>query len=408
MIASRLVSGCLLAAASLLAACDPCRDPGVICSVAGTGVDGFNGDGKPALQTDLYFPVDVVVGPDDLVYVVDWNNHRIRRIEADQRLTTLVGTGIIGDAVNGDDSTLNHPTNILFDAQGRMLIAAWHNSKIKRFDLASGALEEVCGSGKRAYSGDGGPAKTADLDLPAGIAYGPGGELYIMDQANQVIRRVRSDDTIERFAGRCLIGQVIEGVEPFACPGTNKATYVPDTEEDRCARPCTAAFAGDGGPALEARIGQPVGQSADPAGRMAFDSSGNLYFADTRNHRVRRIGTDGIITTVMGNGELGTGGDGLPATTIALNHPADVAVGADGTLFVADTLNSCIRALGADGLAKTVAGQCGTRTKKDVPLGDGGLATKATLDRPYGITVDADGTLYIADTQNSLVRRVSP
>jgi sugar lactone lactonase YvrE len=392
----------------LLAGCpDPCLAPGSICAIAGTGTDGFNGDGKAALETDLYFPVDVTIGPDERVYIVDWNNHRIRRIEETGTVTTVVGTGIIGDEVSGDASSLNHPTNVLFDSQGRMLIAAWHNSKIKRLDLVTGVLEDLCGSGKRAYSGDGGPAKTADLDLPAGIAFARDGSLFVMDQANQVIRRVRTDDVIERYAGRCVVGEPVEGVTPFACPNTNKVTYIPESEEDRCARPCVAGFGGDGGPALDARIGQPVGQSADPAGRMAIDPDGLLVFADTRNHRIRRVDARGVITTIAGSGEPGVGADGLAATATDLDSPADVAFGPDGTLYVADTLNSCVRAVGADGIARVVAGQCGVRTKKGVPLGDAGPATKATLDRPYGITVDSRGNLYIADTQNSLLRRVA-
>src|SRR5690606_16701812 len=129
----------------------------------------------------------------------------------------------------------------------------------------------------------------------------------------------------------CIIGTPIEGVEPFACPGTGKVTYIPEGEEDRCTRPCAATYGGDGGPALQARLAQPVGQSADPAGRMAFDPEGNLYFADTKNQRIRKITKDGIISTIAGSGEEGNSPEGTPALSAALNHPTDVAILPDGT-----------------------------------------------------------------------------
>jgi sugar lactone lactonase YvrE len=192
-------------------------------------------------------------------------------------------------------------------------------------------------------------------------------ELYIADQANQRIRRVDSMGNINTVVGTGMPG-----------------------------------FSGDGGPALMAQLNNPVGQAAAPAGRIVFDTSGNLYIADTGNHRVRRVDASGVITTVAGNGTAGTSGDGGPATNAQLNAPADVEIGPDGTLYIADTQNSCVRAVGTNGNIRTVAGICGMRGF----FGDGGSPTTALLDRPYGVESDSFGNLWISDTYNQRIRLV--
>jgi DNA-binding beta-propeller fold protein YncE len=384
------------------AACEPAA--GTICTVAGTGSAGFSGDEGPATSADLYLPIDMTVGPDGLLYVIDWNNHRIRVVDADGAIRTVGGSGLLGDGPEGPalELAMNHPTHLAFDRFGRLVIAAWHNSRIKRIDLGTGMLEDVCGTGRRAYTGDDGPAEEADLDLPAGIAFDEAGDLFVMDQANQVVRVIDTEGTIRRFAGMCRIGDCEPGQEPTRCPGTEKWTCDPDPEA--CTKPCAAAFAGDGGPALEARFAQPVGQAADPAGKIAFDAGGNLYVADTKNHRIRRIDPAGIVTTVAGDGTRGHGGDGGPATAAQLDHPVDVQVAADGTIFIADTMNSCVRAVAPDGTISTFAGICGARGFE----GDGGDPGSAKLNRPYGIALAPDGGLYVADTHNQRIRLVLP
>jgi hypothetical protein len=151
-----------------------------------------------------------------------------------------------------------------------------------------------------------------------------------------------------------------------------------------------------------AQLNNPVGQAAAPAGRIVFDTSGNLYIADTGNHRVRRVDPSGTVTTIAGNGTAGSDGDGGPATQAELNGPADVEIGPDGTLYIADTQNSCVRAVGRDGNIHTVAGHCGMRGSS----GDGASPTSALLDRPYGVETDSSGNLYISDTYNQRIRLV--
>ncbi len=401
--------GSLLAV--LLAACGPSTlgpprgppcAPGTICTVAGTGEPGIGDDGLPAHRTPLYLPVDVEIGPDGRLYVVDFNNHRVLAVDEGSTARVVAGTGLVGDGPPGPavESRLLHPTGVAFDAEGRMLIAAWHNYRVKRVDLATGLLEDVAGTGESGYRGDGGPALDATFDLPAGVV-SDGADLLVADQGNQVVRRVRPDGSLERVAGRCVVDECEAGREIVQCPGSDRG-YCGDAA--RCTAGCAPAFAGDGGDALEARFAFGGGASATPAGRIALAADGSIVVADTLSHRARRVDPSGTVTTVAGTGERGTSGDGGPATGARLDSPADVAVGPDGSVYVADTESSCIRRVDPEGTIETVAGRCGERGGS----GDGDLATDALLDTPYGIAVDARGRLFIADSFNHRVRMIEP
>lgn len=361
-----------------LAPAAPCLPaPGHICTLAGTGVAGDGADGQLALRTRLYLPQDATVGPDGRLYVVDWNNHRIRAISDDGRMAIVAGEGELGlDSDDPATGRLNHPTDVVFSPEGRMVIAAWHNSKVKTVDLATGEILDTCGNGKRGFGGNGGPAATATLDLPVGVVFTASGDLLISDQANQMIRSVNAETgIIQTIAGK---GHCADSVNPEPC------------------------FLGDDGPAIDATFRFPLGQMAQPGGRIALDADGRIYVADTGNYRVRRIDTDGTITTFAGTGQPGYAGDGGPAAEARLGRLSDVAVGADGTVYIADTSNSCVRMVTTDGIMSTFAGRCGERGF----AGDHGVATDALVDRPYGVAVGPTGDVYIADTHNNRVRVV--
>ena len=381
---------------------------GEIDTIAGTGIGGPSGDDGPALEAELYLPMDLTVGPDGQLYVIDWQNNRIRVITDAGRIQTVAGSGLQGEPQPGKatDADFNHPTSVVFDAAGRMLIATWFNGKIARLDLATGQLDLPYGNGGRGYTGEGGPAAEATFDLPSSLAHDASGNLYIMDQKNHVIRKVDGSGTITRFAGKCIVDRDLAcepGGPTRACEGSDKLLCATEgVPDDTCSSPCQGSFAGDGGPALEARLDVVPGIPTPPAGRMAFDAAGNLYVADTTNHRIRRIDTNGIITTVAGNGNPGHAGDGGPAIDAELHAPTDIEIASDGTLYVADPFSSCVRAITPGGLIRTVAGTCGERGFG----GDRGPATEALLDRPYGIALDAEGNLYVADTQNHRIRIV--
>ena len=365
---------------------------GRIETFAGTGDAGKGPEEAPLLQALFYLPQDLTYGPDGRLYILDWNNHRVRvttkasdktrqqhpryrgRV-AKGNVTTLIGTGELGDAPAGParEIGLNHPTHISFDPLGRLILTAWHNSMILRYDFATDYIEPICGTGERTYSGDGGPAALATINLPSATAFDPLGRMYISDQENQRIRMVDTDGTIHTVVGT-------------GDPG----------------------FSGDGGPADQARIYAPIGQAAPPTSRIATDEFGNLYIADTFNNRIRKVDyATGIITTIAGNGNptpyLTSGREeGAAALAVALSWPCDVAIDTEGRVFFADTFNHCVSYIDLDGALYTAAGQCG----KSGDMGDGGHPQAALLSRPYGIELDPDDNLYIADTRNHRIRLV--
>jgi hypothetical protein len=378
---------------AMVSACSgntPCDidEPGTICTIAGTGEQAFNGDG-PALRTDIYIPMDVAVAPNGEVWFLDFNNYLVRAIDEHGNVRTVVGNGLVGDSpapgvamIPAREATFNHTTDLVFH-DGYLYLAAWHNSRVKRVRLADMMLENFAGAGKRSYyDGNGGPALDAAFDLPVSIAFDARGNAAIMDQANQVVRRVDARGIVDAIAGRCIVDAeqaCAPGQQPVACPGSNKLTCGGD-----CASNCGQSFSGDGGAPLDARMAQPVGQ-VEPGGGIAYDHQGCLIFADTLNHRIRRIDPAGTMTTI--------------ATDV--DYPFDIEVAADDSIYFADVKSHCIRKIDPSGTLSTVAGRCGERGF----AGDGGAAADALLDRPYGIAVTGD-RLYIADSYNNRVRAV--
>lgn len=277
-------------------------------------------------------------------------------------ITTIAGNGIAsgsGDGGPAAQATLNTPAGIALDAAGNVYIADAFNHRIRKVS-PDGAITTVAGTGEVGFDGDGAPATDARLRVPLSVAVDGTGTLYIADTYNHRIRRVSPDGIISTIAGTGALG-----------------------------------FGGDGGPGTEASLAYPTG--------IAVADDGALYIADTRNHRIRKLAADGTITTVAGTGAAGFNGDGGPATLARLNNPRDVAAAPDGKLYIVDRENRRIRMVDADGLIATVAG-----TGSSGFNGDRGQATQASLRAPYGITVDHVGNLYIADTFNHRVRRVSP
>ncbi|MCA9681948.1 MAG: hypothetical protein KC457_07110, partial [Myxococcales bacterium] len=400
--------------------CDP-EVVGTICTVAGNGENGYdrNADDEAlvALEAKMSLPQDTLTAEDGSIYILDWNNHRLRLLDTDGMLHWVAGRGELGgsldDPANGD---FNHPTNIIFSQDGMQIImAAWHNSKIRVVDPATGVVTDSCGDGGRAYFGDGGPAESSSLDLPASVAYDPDGNLVIMDQANQVLRMIDAQGDIQLLAGRCIIdapepagpGACADGVEPVQCPdGPNgpSGKFSCGDPMIGCSKPCTPGYSGDDIPAEELRMAQPFGQSASPAGRIAFDGAGNLYFADTGNHLIRMIDADGMVRRVAGTAPVdgvpqnGYSGDGGPATEAQLNFPVDLAFDDDGTLYFSDVQNHCVRAIDPDGTIRTAVGQCGTKGF----AGDGAAPEEALLNLPFGVEV-AQGRLVVSDTGNGRV-----
>ncbi len=411
----RLVAGAALVAAcgAEPETCDPDAE-GTICTIIGNGEAGYDGDAdRVGLEARMFLPQDVAVANDSTVYVLDWNNHRVRSWHPeDGVLRWVAGRGELGgtldDPANDD---FNHPTGLLLTPnQSSLVVAAWHNSKIRTIDLGTGAVTETCGDGRRAYFGDGGLGSTSTLDLPSSVAWNPAGDLVILDQANQVIRRVDQAGIIHRVAGQCVVEATAPcavGEVPSQCgqPGSGKF-YCGGNQAD-CFKACTPGYASTADP-LTLRMAQSFGQSADPGGRLTYDAAGNLYFADTSNHLIRRITAAGVQEIVVGvapiNGvaQSGTSPNGTLGTDTLLDRPTDLAIAADGTLYFSDVYNHCIRKVAPDGKVYTVAGTCGVKGFS----GDGGSPADALLKLPYGIEL-VGSRLYVSDSGNHVIRVVN-
>lgn len=375
------VASALAGASLFVTGCDPCGGgAGTICTWAGTGEAAFNGDGLDRNETSLYWPVKVRFMPDGRAVVMDWNNHRVRVVGEDSKFATVIGNENIGDGpdgqgdleapgVDGELVNLNHPTDIGFMPDGTGILAAWHNHKLRAWDPATNMVHVACGRGP-GFKGDGGPASGALLDQPRTLLVTESGDIYIADQRNQRIRRINgADKSIQTVVGKG-----------------------------------TKGFSGDDGAPLEAELSFPAGSNPQPGGGLAMDAEGRLYIADTENHRVRVVDfTANTIRTVAGNGTAGFSGDGGKATDASLKYPRDITIGPDGALYIADTENHAIRKV--DLTSGDISTAVGTGQKGFE--GDGGKAEAAKLSRPFGITFDAEGNLFVSDTFNNRVRRVT-
>lgn len=390
---------------------------------SGTGCVGFSGDAGPATAACLYYPQGVAVSSTGTVYVADSYNERIRSFTVGGNINTIAGNGsttdatvVNGVAANGVD--LYYPFGVFEDPSGNIFVADDYNQMIR--ELSAGVVNTYAGTGTPGFTGDGGAATSAELNYPSGVARDSSGNIYIADYYNCVIRKV-SGGTISTFAGIDTNAPSAScGYSGDGGPATSAELFYPTsvyvdsknnvyiadyynhvirevtagTITTIAGIPGQAGYSGDGGPATGARLYYPEG--------VAVDGAGNVYIADSTNHRIREVNAaTGTISTVAGNGACTFSGDGI-AIENSLCYPSAVWADVNGNLFIADTSNQRLRWVSAAGIMTTFAGS-GTAGYN----GDGGQATSADLYQPGGIWEDSLGNFLVADQYNFRIRGVT-
>ena len=384
---------------------------GRISTIAGTGIQGYNGDGIPAATAQVNFPAHLRFDPLGNLIFSDSGNCRVRRIDSSGIITTIAGNGTCGYSGDGGPATsaaLGNGYGIGYDPAGNLYITDFANNVVRMVDTA-GVIHTVAGSGTAGYAGDGGPATQAQLNFPIGVQADTSGNIYIADSGNSRVRRLNKLGVITTLAGN----------------GTN-------------------AFSGDGGPATAAAVGKPRG--------LAFHN-GTLYMSNGGDARIRSVNTSTNIINTFAGSSTGFDGDGYSLASSQFDLPSMIIFNSAGKLVVADTLNGRIRQAGStmstiaggyvgDGAKATsaaflepeavafdllndyyIADETGNRIRKVNSLtgeistvagtgisgysGDGGGATNAQLWFPAGVAVDWLGNIFISDSANNVIRRVN-
>jgi len=337
---------------------------GIISTIAGSGGYSFSGDGGPAASATFSLPESVVVDSNGNIYIGDVGNYRVRKIDAVSGIiTTVAGTGDAGYSGDGGLATaaeLSYVSGIAVDKAGNLYIADGRNHRIRKVDAASGIITTVAGTGVSGYSGDGGLATAAQVSFPSSVAVDSSGNLFLSDSDSYRIRKV------DALSG---VITTVAGVGSYG-------------------------FSGDGGPATAAKIAY--------SWNIAVDDNGNIYTVESE--RIRKIDVlTGIITTVAGNGSNGYSGDGGPALSAQFKGPRGMTIDSGGNIFFADAYNHRIRRVDAiSGIITTVAGNGLEGYSSDQML-----APSSKLNYPYGVALDSNGVMYIADRNNSRIRKVS-
>ncbi len=417
---------------------------GIINTVAGqngAGSSGYSGDGAAATSAKLSAPYGIAVDASGNIFIADSNNNVIREVtKSNGFIYTVAGLSGVGTAgFSGDDGAatsaeLNGARGLAVDSSDNIYIADFSNSRVRKVSNTAGTVNHVlgnintiAGNGWQDYNGDGGLATSTDLYYSSGVAVDSFGNVFIVDQYNQAVRKVAANTAIiTTVAGNGQFGNPPNGsaantaafcdpqslaldafgnvyvAEPFA-EGVVEITggiinkVAGENLPPQIVCLDSGAYSGDGGPALGAGLNSPNG--------VAVDSANDIFIADSNNNRIRRVdGSTAKISTVAGNGSAGFAGDGTAATGAELNLPGGVALDSTGNfLFIADTDNNRIREVNlTTGIITTVAGN-GTPGFS----GDGSSATSAELQFPIGVAIDNLGNIFIADTANNRIREVT-
>ncbi|MFT3908951.1 MAG: T9SS type A sorting domain-containing protein [Ferruginibacter sp.] len=331
----------------------------IIITVAGTGISTFNGDGGPAINTNINWPSGLASDKLGNIYFTETYGYRIRKMDVDGNVTTVAGNGIhdhTGDGGLAINASIKSCDGIVIDSAGNIFFSEFDGNTIRKIDKF-GIISTIAGPGTTFPDpNDGGPAINASIFGPEALALDRLGNLYIAEQGYHRIRKIDTNGIISTVGGNG-----------------------------------TQGFSGDGGPATSASLWDPNG--------ICVDDTGNIYFSDWGNNRIRKINTNGIISTIVGNGNLASSGDGGNALSAGIN-PVQLIRDSIGNMYISDN-NSRVRKVTTNGIITTIAG-----TGVGGYNGDGIPATSARLGNFFGLYLDHSGSLYIADGSNHRIRKL--
>ena len=336
---------------------------GLLVNVVGTGASGYSGDGGPATQAQLKVPAGLTFDSKGNLYIADRENHRVRMVNKKGIITTVAGNGTAGFSGDGGPATqasLNLPSGLAVDSKNNLYISDRSNNRVRVVN-SKGIIKTIAGNGNDGYHGDNMPALKATLDKPFGLAFDKDNNLFIADRGNNRIRKVDGSGLISTVAG-------------------DGGFY----------------FIGDNGPAYRASIAGPTD--------VAVDGKGNIYIADRNNNRIRVVDKLGMIRTLMGTGQRDYNGDSELARETNLQLPFGVALDKNGDLLVIDRSHYRIRKVTLKGNKVTTL--AGNGVKKFG--GDGGPATGAKIEFPHGIDVDSKDNVIFADKAHFRIRKITP
>ena len=424
---------------------------GIITTIAGNGIAGYSGDSNSATHTSIDLPTGIAVDSSGKVYIASFE--RVIEIDPSGSISTVAGSGNFGFIVDGVDArqAVLLPMSVTLDGKGGLYLSDLNSNKIRKVDLSSHIISTVAGNGSEGFSGDQGSALAAELNLPAGLLVDSSNNVFVADLGNGRIRKV-ANSTIATVAGTGIgdggpaasaflnlpTGLAVDGsnnilvadtgnfearrfspgesiaafgqLQPFSTPlgvaVDHGGNFFVSDDEPRVLKVSptgvTTIVAGDGNDGYTGDTAQAAYASISQPTGLAVDAAGNVYLTDFTHNRIRKVTSAGIITTIAGTGSFTFSGDNGPAVNAGID-PFDIAADSKNNLYVADRFNNRIRKITPDGNITTVAG-IGTPGYS----GDGGLAAAAQLNMPSGVAVDSGGNLYIADTGNYVVRRVTP
>ena len=377
----------------------------MITTYAGIGTTGYSGDGGYATNATFNNTFGITIDTSSNVFIADYSNNRVRKVNSAGIITTYAGTGISGSSGdNGAASSarLNGPCAVAHTSSGKLYIVDYGNYKI-RLVSSSGIITTYAGTGEQGSTGDNGPATSATFYSITDLTLDKSGNNPLLFSSSTLSTHLLSllsytPFLIHAFRAhpfKCLLSYVesLPGNLYISDTGVNRIRMINSTSGNITNFCGTGVYgsSGDGGAATSALLYAPYG--------ITNDFSGNVYFSDYYNNKIRLVNSAGIIITYAGTGTAGYSGDGGPATSALFQNPLGVALDSTGNyLYIADSSNQVVRVV-SSGIVTTVAGG-------GIVVGDGGPATSAYLSYPYGLTVDTTGNVYVSDDGNNRIRKV--